>query len=291
MGRWLAPRLAGPQHWVLHDRDPDLLDRAALDLPGRAADGAPVTVETRPGDIADLTRGRPRRRRPRDRVGVARSADPRRGRADRRGLCRGRVPGPAHPLRHRTGAPRSGRSARCPVRQRVQRSPAPYGRRRAPCSVRTPSTRPSMPSPPTASPPGSGRARGGSGPMTARWWPSGSPDGWTRRSNRSRTWPRWPRPTHERRREEIALGRLRVVVEHADLFWPLPRRIMSARRRRIAWAWAPGAGRTGHSRRPGGAGRVRAVPRRRARGRRPRARGGPRPRRPDHGGHAPGAGG
>jgi len=25
MGRWLAPRLPGPQHWVVHDRDPDLL--------------------------------------------------------------------------------------------------------------------------------------------------------------------------------------------------------------------------------------------------------------------------
>jgi hypothetical protein len=55
MGRWLAPRLDGPQHWVLHDRDPDLLDRAARDLPGRAADGAPVTVETRPSDVAALT--------------------------------------------------------------------------------------------------------------------------------------------------------------------------------------------------------------------------------------------
>jgi SAM-dependent methyltransferase len=50
MGRWLAPLLAGPQHWVLHDRDADLLAVAA-DLPGPAADGAPVTVETRRGDI------------------------------------------------------------------------------------------------------------------------------------------------------------------------------------------------------------------------------------------------
>jgi hypothetical protein len=29
MGRWLAPRLPRPQHWVVHDRDPDLLARAA----------------------------------------------------------------------------------------------------------------------------------------------------------------------------------------------------------------------------------------------------------------------
>ena len=28
MGRWLAPRLPGPQHWVVHDRDPALLELA-----------------------------------------------------------------------------------------------------------------------------------------------------------------------------------------------------------------------------------------------------------------------
>ena len=31
MGRWLAPRLPGPQRWTLHDRDSDLLDRVELD--------------------------------------------------------------------------------------------------------------------------------------------------------------------------------------------------------------------------------------------------------------------
>jgi len=52
MGRWLAPRLPGPQHWVVHDRDEDLL---AL-----AADGGEVRLSdiTRlsPGDLdgADL---------------------------------------------------------------------------------------------------------------------------------------------------------------------------------------------------------------------------------------------
>jgi len=55
MGRWLVPRLAGPQHWVLHDRDPELLARAAASLPATAADGAPVTIETRPGDVTRLT--------------------------------------------------------------------------------------------------------------------------------------------------------------------------------------------------------------------------------------------
>jgi SAM-dependent methyltransferase len=54
MGRWLAPLLAGPQHWVLHDRDPDLLKLAAADAPGPAADGAPVTVEARREDIARM---------------------------------------------------------------------------------------------------------------------------------------------------------------------------------------------------------------------------------------------
>jgi hypothetical protein len=56
MGRWLAPRLPGPQHWVLYDRDPGLLARAAAGLAGAtAADGAPVTVETRMRDITRLT--------------------------------------------------------------------------------------------------------------------------------------------------------------------------------------------------------------------------------------------
>ena len=57
MGRWLAPRLPGPQHWVLHDRDADLLAIAAADLPGEAADGAAVTVETRQSDITRLAPG------------------------------------------------------------------------------------------------------------------------------------------------------------------------------------------------------------------------------------------
>ena len=57
MGRWLAPLLPGPQHWVVHDRDADLLEVAAADLPGPAADGAAVTVETRQSDITRLHAG------------------------------------------------------------------------------------------------------------------------------------------------------------------------------------------------------------------------------------------
>jgi hypothetical protein len=55
MGRWLAPLLAGPQHWVLHDRDPYLLHFAAVGAPRSAADGSRVTVETGRGDLARLT--------------------------------------------------------------------------------------------------------------------------------------------------------------------------------------------------------------------------------------------
>jgi hypothetical protein len=54
MGRWLAPRLAGPQHWVVHDRDAELLALAVAHPPGAAADGSPVTVEARESDITRL---------------------------------------------------------------------------------------------------------------------------------------------------------------------------------------------------------------------------------------------
>jgi SAM-dependent methyltransferase len=56
VGRWLAPLLPGPQHWVLHDRDPDLLSLAKNDAPGPAADGAEVDVETRLSDVTRLGR-------------------------------------------------------------------------------------------------------------------------------------------------------------------------------------------------------------------------------------------
>lgn len=54
MGRWLAGQLNGRQHWVLHDRDADLLAVAANRPPGRASDGSPVSTETRRGDITRL---------------------------------------------------------------------------------------------------------------------------------------------------------------------------------------------------------------------------------------------
>ncbi|HEU5157894.1 MAG TPA: SAM-dependent methyltransferase [Streptosporangiaceae bacterium] len=54
MGRWLAGRLPGPQRWILHDRDPGLLVRAAVGLPGTAGDGDWVTVALERGDLTGL---------------------------------------------------------------------------------------------------------------------------------------------------------------------------------------------------------------------------------------------
>lgn len=48
MGRWLAGRLPGPQHWLLHDRDPALVDRAVASLP------AGISAEPRVGDLTGL---------------------------------------------------------------------------------------------------------------------------------------------------------------------------------------------------------------------------------------------
>lgn len=50
MARWLAARLPGPQHWIMHDRDPVLLARAAASRPG-----ADVTVATDRRDVTTLS--------------------------------------------------------------------------------------------------------------------------------------------------------------------------------------------------------------------------------------------
>nr|GID83403.1 hypothetical protein Ade03nite_23270 [Actinoplanes derwentensis] len=49
LGRWLTGHLSGPQHWIMTDRDPELLLRAAAGMP------AGVTVSTQRMDVADLT--------------------------------------------------------------------------------------------------------------------------------------------------------------------------------------------------------------------------------------------
>jgi len=54
MGRWLAPRLPGPQHWILHDHDPGLLAHAVGAIRGPAAGGGAVTTAAEAGDLALL---------------------------------------------------------------------------------------------------------------------------------------------------------------------------------------------------------------------------------------------
>jgi hypothetical protein len=52
MARWLAPRLPGRQHWIMHDRDPVLLGRAAASV--TTTDGRSVTATTERRDITRL---------------------------------------------------------------------------------------------------------------------------------------------------------------------------------------------------------------------------------------------
>jgi len=54
MTRWLAPQLPGPQLWVLHDQDGELLARAAAGVPLDASDGSVVRIVTRAGDVTAL---------------------------------------------------------------------------------------------------------------------------------------------------------------------------------------------------------------------------------------------
>ena len=51
MGRWLSPLLPNPQHWIMQDREPDLLAHVYMGVTSTA----PVTVETRLGDLGDVT--------------------------------------------------------------------------------------------------------------------------------------------------------------------------------------------------------------------------------------------
>ena len=56
MVRWLAPLLPGPQTWVLHDWNAELLARAAS-VPVKAADGTPIVMRTRVGELAEIHEG------------------------------------------------------------------------------------------------------------------------------------------------------------------------------------------------------------------------------------------
>ena len=115
MGRWLAPRLPGPQHWVVHDRDADLLAVAAADLPGAGRRRGRGHRRDRAVRHHPAGPGRSRRREPDHRLGAARPADRRRaGRAGHR-LRRRRLPGAADALRGRSRRADPGRSAGRPA--------------------------------------------------------------------------------------------------------------------------------------------------------------------------------
>ena len=58
MGRWLAPRLSGRQHWVLYDREPGLLSVAASGMPTTGPAGEQISSELRLEDITRLDGGR-----------------------------------------------------------------------------------------------------------------------------------------------------------------------------------------------------------------------------------------
>ena len=95
MLQWSAPRLPGPQHWVLVDRDADLLEHAATTAPATASDGSAVQpVETHAAH--DITRlgfqAGPRRRLVDHRVGLVGHARRGRARSIRQLVRRARMP-------------------------------------------------------------------------------------------------------------------------------------------------------------------------------------------------------
>jgi hypothetical protein len=57
LGRWLAGRLPGPQRWILHDREPELLALARDGMPRASLDGRPVTAEIEERDVTGLVAG------------------------------------------------------------------------------------------------------------------------------------------------------------------------------------------------------------------------------------------
>ena len=281
MGRWLAPLLPGPQHWVVHDRDAELLAVAAAELPGPAADGAAVTVEAKQSDITRL--------QPDDLAGatlITASAlldlltgDELAGLV---AVCAGAgcpvlltlsVVGrveliPADPLDARV-------AAAFDAHQRRATSAAA-------CSARTPSRSPSRGSAGWAPRSSSGPARGDSAPaeaeLAAEWF-----TGWVGAACEQQTELAAETGAYARRRlAEAAAGRLAVTVDHADLL-VLPSSVRCGRPDEPdAVDVGPPRGRRRDARRPGLAPGHGPIPRRRPHGRRPGAGGSGGHRAADH---------
>ena len=219
-------RLRGPQHWVLHDRDPALLAAPAR-MPAR-----PPTAARSPPSPAGrhhlAARGRPRRHVAGHRLRAARPADRRRGRGARRGLHGGRLRGPA-------ALSVVGRVLLTPPTRSTPSSPPPSTPTSAAdgagCWARTRSPPPPPPSSGTARV-RRGRARGGSAPqaaLTAEWlrgWVAAACDQQPELAAEADAYLR-------RRLDACAAGGLQVVVHHVDLLalpgaarghaWPWPR--------------------------------------------------------------------
>ncbi len=192
MGRWLAPLLPGPQRWVLHDHDPDLLAIAEAGRPGSARDGPAVTVETSLSDVTRLGRDELA-----DAALITASALLDLLTADELGGLMSACVGAGCPVLLTLSV--TGRVQLTPVDpldSRVAASFDAHQRRatpaRAPARPGCRSSRSSWIPPAGAPRSSSGGARGASARPTRAWPSSGSPVGSAPRASRSPHWPPTP---------------------------------------------------------------------------------------------------
>ena len=217
MGRWLAPQLPGPQHWIMYDRDPDLLELAAADLPGRQPTGR--------GHRRDPAVATSPRLGPRELAGaslITASALLDMLTADELDALVAACADAGCPVLVTLSVTgrvefEPGRSAGRARRRRVQRAPAAHHRRPAGCSARTlsrpPSRRSAGAAPRCWSRPSPWRL-GAAQAEPGRGWFAG----WVGAACEQRPdWPADGRGYAGAGAREAAAGRLAVTVHHADL--------------------------------------------------------------------------
>ncbi len=186
MARWLAPRLDGPQRWVLHDRDAELLHLADELPPPRSRNGARRDCRDPPRRHHAPGRQRAGRRIVDHRLCPARHVHRRGGRPVRRHLCGRRLPRARDPDGRGPRAAGPSRPLGRPCDGGLQRAPATPQLRAGACSV------PARPQPPSRD--SSARvsrccnapAPGASRPTDRHSRPNGSPGGSVPRSSRTR---------------------------------------------------------------------------------------------------------
>ena len=214
MGRWLAPRLPGPQHWVVHDRDADLLELAVAD-PRPAADGARSPSRRRRSDITRLA--------PDDLAGaslIVASAlldmlTARRAGRDARRLHRGRVPDAARADRRRSRRPDPGGSAGRAHRPRpsTPTSAADGGRLLGPDAVAAAVEQLRGTGAEVLVRPSPWRLDAAHADLTAEWL-----DGWVAAAcEQEPALAAEAGAYRDRRLAQAAAGELAVTVDHADL--------------------------------------------------------------------------